>query len=294
MSSEVPSSSWPWEILWEQDFFKTQVRVDEWWESMMKIHDDPWWHWPVWLLLETKSPYLAPHKTAMECNRDSRNGRQELWDVAAQRPTLHVETFWVENKRGNFCITNLLIKNHEDPREPQTSFSSHFTPSKSSYRFQVSAFLSKCIKFHQHVPRSTWQKTSLTQSLIFLGGDLYVFPWSTMPTRQKPHPILTCAKSDSMELESKERTFGVRPWGWIDVGLTGGDSGKKTWRQKSSKWTYSKCNNIHRTMSRRGFIYLSLPFEAAMATTPLGFPFSCSSTSSDDDSKKTSLNDFKG
>ena len=39
MSSEVPSSSWPWEILCGQDFFKTQVRVDEWWKSTM-IHDD--------------------------------------------------------------------------------------------------------------------------------------------------------------------------------------------------------------------------------------------------------------
>ena len=129
-------------FLCEQEFFKTQVRVDEWWKSTM-IH---WWHRPVWLLPETKSPYLAPHKTAMETLAEEGKS-YGMWVLDVLLCMLKL--FCVENKRGNFCMANLLIKIH--PFLPISLCQTE----QIVLPFQVSAFLTKCIKVHQHVLRST-------------------------------------------------------------------------------------------------------------------------------------------
>lgn len=54
-------------------------------------------------------------------NGDSRRGREELWDVGARRPAVHVETFLRRKQTRQFL--------HGQPFDQNSSLSSHFTVS---------------------------------------------------------------------------------------------------------------------------------------------------------------------
>lgn len=227
--------------------------------------ENPWWHRPVWLLPETKSPYLAPHKTAMETVAE-----EGLWDVGARRLAVHVETF---------C----------QPFDQNSSFSSHFTVSNWANHLTISSLgiLDQMYKSPSTCTTINWQTTSLTRSLIFTD--------SPCPQGKKTSKTLT----PFSPVPNQTR------WSWrVRRGPSGRgccDGSMLGWREVILEKKHGDKNNlseppenlttfIEQCQQECGYhvICLSLPFGAAVAPTPLGFAFSCSSTSSNDDSKKDS------
>lgn len=220
-------------------------------------------------------------------NGDTRRGREELWDVGARRPAVHVETFLRRKQTRQFL--------HGQPFDQNSSFSSHFTVSNWANHLTISSLriLDQMYKSPSPCATVNWQTTSLTQSLIF----------TDLPCPQ--------GKKTSKTLTPFSPVPNQTRWSWrVRRGPSGrgccADGSMLDWREVILEKNMETKNNLSEPPQNfttfieqyqqecYHVICLSLPFGAAVVPTPLGFAFSCSSTSSNDDSKKTSLNDFKG